>query len=799
MKKSRFFLSMILAMLLVFSFLPLNNFALDNENSLPFAEEEFVVPDIITETEAKSAGYMSRVKSEEKDLYSFVFKNESGENVLRAFKHPVKYVDANGQIKDISLTFKRDLFGSVSSYEHPVKMTFAKSIDSGISASYEEIKISLVPNFTGDISAKAVLSEDSKAVTYSVSDETSYVYKLTCAGFKEEIVVNQYTGQTKYSFTLKTNGLALQKRQDSCYLVDEDGIVKASIGDIIVFTADERNNALFAWEYETIEERAEYILTINLNDDYLRSEETLYPIIIDPSVDITYSIDGPGAIEDVTLNSWDDSDGYSWSLYVGSRDNYGLARALMKFPLFDPMTFNTVYDITRATVEIRDLLCESQSMTVWSHAFTGNTWTEGTANWDTVDADNYGALLSALTVSYSNGVSKPDPHWYKFDITIAAQGWLTGAYDQDKGIIFKASSYIENGNDYIWKTFSSYNRASYCPSLSVIYTTALSGRSPFYSEYTPEKFNDPLGQNANTMTYIAQYRMNCYAYAFGFLYNGMGNEANPYKQNPGDFARTSDLGSVRSLTVPLSDLMTNVVYNMNLDASRLGYTLTEYIPTAGTPIKQCGTNSRMIAVVTGEVTYYGMTIRDFHFYMQHSDGTWSHKPGATAVTNLSISGPQVVLTNSNIQSRANEGNYSNGDLKFFEITKPANWDLLHQGRNSSGIQLSVCSDGAGDHLQNAKTLTSSGDTGWLDHPKDRDVYRFAVDSSAYHYIEVYSDYSVVYKCELYDETGQSLTEQTGYMDVVFNYYLIGGTTYYLAISLQQEPVNELTEYNLYVS
>ena len=253
----------------------------------------------------------------------------------------------------------------------------------------------------------------------------------------------------------------------------------------------------------------------------------------------------------------------------------------------------------------------------------------------------------------------------------------------------------------------------------------------------------------------------------------------------------------------LSDLMTNVVYNMNLDASRLGYTLTEYVPTAGTPIKQCGTNSRMIAVVTGErnVWYQGILylVRDYHFYMQHNDGTWSHKPGGTEVTNRSLDTPNITLTNSNIQSKANEGNYSNGDLKFFEITKPANWDLLHQGRNPSGIQLGVYSDGAGDHLQNAKTLTSSSDTGWLDHPKDRDVYRFAVDSSAYHSIQVYNDYLVTYRCQLYDETGELLTTQTGYMDVLFNYYLIGGTTYYLAISTEEEPMDELIEYSLYVS
>ena len=68
----------------------------------------------------------------------------------------------------------------------------------------------------------------------------------------------------------------------------------------------------------------------------------------------------------------------------------------------------------------------------------------------------------------------------------------------------------------------------------------------------------------------------------------------------------------------------------------------------------------------------------YHFYMQHSDGTWSHKPGNLNVTNKAIynnsTGSQLILTditltNENIYFYANSGLYQNGNLKFTEKLK----------------------------------------------------------------------------------------------------------------------------------
>ena len=86
-----------------------------------------------------------------------------------------------------------------------------------------------------------------------------------------------------------------------------------------------------------------------------------------------------------------------------------------------------------------------------------------------MNPDSYTTLLSSRTVSYSNGASQPSAHRYAFNITNAVKGWKLGNYMQSKGLLFKAPASVESGGAYIKRTFSSYNRSTYKPSLTVNY------------------------------------------------------------------------------------------------------------------------------------------------------------------------------------------------------------------------------------------------------------------------------------------------------------------------------------------
>ena len=78
---------------------------------------------------------------------------------------------------------------------------------------------------------------------------------------------------------------------------------------------------------------------------------------------------------------------------------------------------------------------------------------------------------------------------------------------------------------------------------------------------------------------------------------------------------------------------------LEADALELGYSILEM--TSDTiPDAQSYNDKRLIALVVDEGNY--------HFYMQHSDNTWSHKPGNQAPSNKCLE-CGISLNNSNIQ------------------------------------------------------------------------------------------------------------------------------------------------------
>lgn len=442
-------------------------YAGDNDiNIKDGSEYECNRPDIIEKNEY--VNYSARLRDDEKDLYSFIFKNKDGSKTLRSFEHPVKYLDNKGNIKDISLSIKNNKDGSFGSDQHFVGVSFASDLVDGISLGYKKTQINMKPS-KRDKACKALISKDKKRVYYNVDKDTEYSYSLTYLGIKEDIIVKEYTGQTIYEFDIDTNGLHPVRINDSVFLKDDKGVIKACIGDIIVFTADEKNNTVGRLEFKTIVKNNKYRFTIKLDPEFLKDENTAYPITIDPTIEINYNNNGAGAIEDVTINSLKGSVGTSGSLYIGNREDYGVSRVLMKFPGLDMNSIGSADNIVNATVQIRDLLCESESMPIYCYLFNGNDWSESNATWSSVKPDSIGKLLASKTVSYENGTSQTPQHLYSFDITKAVKEWKNKTSSPSKGIIFKTSDSIEKSTKKISKTFASYNRTTYKPSLKVTY------------------------------------------------------------------------------------------------------------------------------------------------------------------------------------------------------------------------------------------------------------------------------------------------------------------------------------------
>ncbi len=458
------------------------------ETSNITAQESSLTTEKVTEFTEQT---ISQEKSKEPyadNIYAKTVDNGDGTKTLTLYDHPVKFVNKNGELEEISTKIKVDSNGAYKTVAAESQTVFPKTITEGITLSGNGVSLKMTPAKANVSNSELVESKElqklsstvrkvnDETVAYTYDSKTTLEYRLTYTGFKEDIVVSEYTGQTEYNFLLETGGLTLTKIEDSYYLVDENNKIKATIGDIIIFTADEKNNALGSMTHTVVRENEQYVMTIHVDADYLKDKKTKYPIRIDPTLEITYDNNGAGAIQDAIIYSEANTNGSSGSLYIGLRENYGIARALIQFPSINFESFDAA-DILDVSLEIRDLMCQSEQLAIYAHIFTGGSWSESTVSWSAVQPHNMSYQQDIIYVSYANGVNLSPKHRYAIDITVAARNWSTGVYEQN-GIILKSDVSIEYGNTYIFKTFASYNRATNKPSLVIKYVNPNSVSPP---------------------------------------------------------------------------------------------------------------------------------------------------------------------------------------------------------------------------------------------------------------------------------------------------------------------------------
>ena len=437
--------------------------------------EQLELKALVSKSDIDKLGHVKRMHEEEKSLNSTTYANKDGTTTTYYFMHPVKYVDSNGDIKDIKLELKEDSKGNYISAQSDVIATFPKRLEEGITLKKDDEDVNISMYLQRDTNTlSTVKSErtksDSNRVEYAYDSDTSVQYELTYTGIKENIIVNQYTGQTEYSFLIKTNGLELVKNGHTYSLVDEEKNVKAVIGDVIIYTADNKNNMIGTMSSQTVKDNEMYMITIHLDEEFLKNADTAYPIIIDPTIEINSS-SASSAISDVAIFSEAASDGSSTFLYAGKHSTVGKARFLMKFPGLNLSGVKAADRITNATLKLKDIVQNDTSTTVACYVFGGSIWEESNASWSLCTTGAIKARLSTNVISSSNGVNKTPAHTYSYNITKAVKGWRAGNLNPNKGLIFKTFSSVENGTTNNMKAFASYERSDGKPTLVVTYNS----------------------------------------------------------------------------------------------------------------------------------------------------------------------------------------------------------------------------------------------------------------------------------------------------------------------------------------
>lgn len=456
--------------------------------------KESDIPEVVLKENIENLGHVNRLYEQEPDLSSVIFQNTDLTKTMYMFDSPVKYVDNFGKIKDKSNKLSFDNEKGYINKENDVKLAFPKALDSEnkISLSYKDINISLAPLYEKDsiskiteksddiqnqaaaakeienIVSKAVLEKNEKAIADTIKyenafgDNTSLRYTPTFEGFKEDIILDAYTGQNEFKFILDINiGKELQAEasKNRILFYDSDEYI-AKLDPIYVYDsfigeydADKETHDTYDNEMKIEQnEDGSYLLTVIANREFLEDENTVYPVIVDPTLTIN-SLNGTKKnIVDACVYTGAPSEkfGMEGDNYIGIVGsaygmNLGTGRMLLKFPALKNNTvFTSLYPYQ--ILDLSFIAYTSQSASnaspLYAYWYNGAAWNENTVTYNSVK--NYWSV-SGSPQYQSNNVGTSYPSYMEFNLTENANIWSDNDYIADRGLIVKNSNELSQG------------------------------------------------------------------------------------------------------------------------------------------------------------------------------------------------------------------------------------------------------------------------------------------------------------------------------------------------------------------
>ena len=468
------------------------------EQIVKTAVSEENLPDNLDAETIIADGYVARLNSEEQSLSEIVLEKEDGTRSLYLFGENVKYIDENGEVADKSNNAIRRGRAYVNE-GNDVEVILPATLTTGIAVTDDELNITMKPlaDKIGRSLSPAKKTADDTVVYSDVFDSSTDIeYTYTYGGVKENVILESYNGKNSFDYEITTGGLSLYEDKGTLLLADENGDVKAMLGEVIVFSADNKHNTIGKYKVEELEKNNRYKVTMIVDRSYLTDPDTKYPVKIDPDIK---PINASVNIQDLQVFKGKDgkgtsetSAGYSGVSRVGWTD-WGACRTLLKLNGFSFSSKGIVdaSQIQSAYVEIRDLMCQSTETQIVCAMFKGNNWTEkDVKTWNALNAGSAAGPIKIYqkdkskpavyqhTVRGGNGQSVRDGYskqWYAWDITTIAKNWFKNSSSMAKGLVFKtASETYEISSKYAknMKTFSSMQGdADYKPYLVIKYDT----------------------------------------------------------------------------------------------------------------------------------------------------------------------------------------------------------------------------------------------------------------------------------------------------------------------------------------
>lgn len=453
------------------------------------------------------------------DLYSLTTIEKDNKRVLHIFDNPIKYYDKkNREVKFINNSFKKSRKmteqGKTYAYENEandIKVYIPQNNDENIAVENADgfsLKFQPCVKKEVEVITKSFEFQDEKEEVAEYSDIFGAGYSLQYIpqndGVKENIYIEKNKGVYQFDFEVTAKGISpnSMKGKTIDFVNNETKEIVFTLGEIFIKDSyignGEGNRHISFDNYYQIQKvgKDSYKLTYVLDSKFLKSSETVYPVLVDPSISPIKDIkDAPvysgKANENFKTNAW---------IEIGKvGGNYGTGHGYFQTDAIDKYKYINSNNITNASLRVYEGSGTTYASKVVAYDTKG-TWTSKGITWNNRPGKS-GNALDTVKIDSSG--------FYDFNITSLVKKWLKNELGEGGQTCKKGVVLIPNSSDTKRKDFCSanYGTASKRPSIKIEYMedTSIGNNTYFLENYNSKQYLAANYNSDNVFQYIKTY------------------------------------------------------------------------------------------------------------------------------------------------------------------------------------------------------------------------------------------------------------------------------------------------------
>lgn len=442
-------------------------------------------------------------------MYSITTIEKDNKRTLHIFDNPIKYYDKkNHEVKFINNSFKKSIkkteHGDTYAYENAendIKVYIPQKNDEDIAVENADgVSLKFQPYVKKEVEVvtKSFEFQNEKEEVAEYTDIFGKGYSLQYIpqndGVKENIYIEKNRGIYQFDFEVTAKGISpsSMKGKTIDFVNNETKEIVFTLGEIFIKDSypgnGEGNRHISFDNYYQIQKvsKDSYQLTYVLDSGFLNSSNTIYPVVVDPSVSPIKDIkDAPvysaKANENFKTNAW---------IEIGKvGGSYGTGHGYFQTDVIDKYKYINSNNITQASLRVYEGSGTTYASKVVAYD-TKEAWTSKGITWNNRPGKS-GTALDTVKINSSG--------FYDFNITSLVKKWLKNELGEGGQTCKKGVVLIPNSSDTKRKDFCSanYGTASKRPSIKIEYTedTSIGNNTYFLENYNSKQY---LAANYNT-------------------------------------------------------------------------------------------------------------------------------------------------------------------------------------------------------------------------------------------------------------------------------------------------------------